>query len=115
MIEPSGTLMHLAAEFAGSQTLQLLQRGNLKIRDIKIKNKNGLTPVEVGLQRQDPDPKWMKAFFNFLKSIDENCQSGASPIEEQIGCGDDGAALGEYEDGSDGEFEDAAEFQVEHN
>lgn len=71
-IHQIGTLTHLAANFADTESLQLLTRGNLQRRDINIKNKEGLTPVQVALRRKNIDVEWRHAFFDFLRSIDKD-------------------------------------------
>ena len=66
-----GTLTHLAAQFADAETLRLLSKGKLQQRDINVKNNAGLSPLNIGLQRDDIDPEWREAFVDFLKSIDQ--------------------------------------------
>ena len=66
-----GTFMHLAAQFADADTLRMLAQGRLKPRDINVKNKAGLSPLNLGLQREEVDPEWREAFVDFLKSIDQ--------------------------------------------
>ena len=64
-----GTLMHLIAQQADVETLHLLLDYRLKPREINVKNREGLTPKEVGCNR---DSDWSKAFRQFLKSIDKD-------------------------------------------
>ena len=74
LTEPWGSLMHIAAEHADSETLQLLERGGLGLRDINVKNSYGLTPFQVALDRRDVDVEWRTAFEDFIRSIDKHKQ-----------------------------------------
>lgn len=61
-VDPYGTLIHLIAEFADLEALQLLQQGDLVLRDTNTKNSNGQTPYQVALYRQDVGEQWMLGF-----------------------------------------------------
>lgn len=65
-----GTFLHLAAEFANTETLRLLTQGALQHRPINIKNRAGLTPIQLAIRRCDVDDEWRAAFFKFLGSVD---------------------------------------------
>lgn len=79
VLEDFGSIMHVAAEFADSKTLSLLANGNLKHRNINIKNKYNLTPTLVAMQHEDVDTEWKDAFESLLDSIDENKSPEARP------------------------------------
>ena len=64
--------MHLVADQADIGTLQLLLGSRLKARDINVKNKEGLTPLQVGLKRKNVDAEWRDLFIQFLRSIDQD-------------------------------------------
>ena len=71
-LDDYGTFMHLVAEFADMKTLRLLTQDRLKRRDINVKNRAGLTPIQIALRRSNVDYEWRDTFFNFLWNIDEN-------------------------------------------
>lgn len=75
MIREGRSLIHIAAESADINTLRLLTRGGLQRRNINIKNKAGLTPFQVGMQRGVTDAEWKEAFVDFLQAIDEDMPS----------------------------------------
>lgn len=111
-----GTFMHLAAQCADTQSLRLLARGSLKRRDVNVKNKAGLSPVQVALQRKYVDVEWRDAFFDFLRSIDKD-QPYVASSQTASGNPQDYVFQGEgidtrdssESDGSDDDFEDAVE------
>ena len=70
-LDMHGTLMHLAAEFIDTEGLRLLT-GRLRRRDITVRNKDGLSPYQLGMQRMAVDTEWQNAFWDFLKSIDKD-------------------------------------------
>ena len=109
-LEYYSTLVHLAAEFADTETLTLLAHGGLQRRPINVPNKAGLTPIELANQRRNVDSEWRIAFFNFLDSIDDNplladTVSLRSSRGTRIWDEDANERL-------DDEFEDAVEFQA---
>ena len=111
-LDELGTLAHVAATFGDVKTLQLLARGGLKRRNINEENKAGLTPMQVALQRKDVNVEWRHAFFDFLRSIDED-QPELGLLEVQ-GTSMETTKVSEsteYNE-SEGEFEDALEAQV---
>lgn len=120
-IEHEATFMHLAASYADAERLQMLSHGNLKRRDINVKNGTGLTPCQVGLQRENVDAEWRHAFFDFLRSIDQDSPlppervSEVQEVSEETTVLDrdpDIASVGDSEGSqSDGDFEDAVEVQ----
>ena len=77
-----GTFLHMVAQFADTETLRLLAHGNLRRRCTTLKDKAGLTPVELAFRRHDIDAKWRTAFADFIESIDDTCLqygSGSCP------------------------------------
>ena len=80
-LDEHSTLVHLVAEVADSKTLHLLARGNLKRRDINVKNTAGLTPIQLALQRDNINDNWQKAFFTFLRTIDEDIRPDSNVVE----------------------------------
>lgn len=80
-LDEHGTFMHFAAEIANTDTLYLLAQGRLKRRDINVKNKAGLTPTQLALQRGSVDTNWRDAFFAFLRTIDKDIQLELDTIE----------------------------------
>ena len=82
-LDEEGTFVHLAAEIADTETLHLLARGYLKRRDINVKNKAGLTPIQLALQRGNINDNWQKAFWTFLRNIDEDIRIGLDIIAER--------------------------------
>lgn len=118
-IDPNGTLMHLAAEYADSRTLHLLAHGGLARRDINSKNKKGLTPFQVGLQRQNVDAEWREAFADFLKSVDEDYPHSEppQPFSNNIrrSQAPSASAVSRDINDSEEEFEDAVETQVQQD
>ena len=86
-MEQYGTLVHLSATYGDVQTLQLLAQGGLRRRNINAKNKAGLTPVQIAIQRENVDAEWRHAFFDFLRSIDEDLAQPEESIEEAPGEG----------------------------
>ena len=108
-IERCGTFMHLVAECADLETLRLLA-GSLKCRDINNKNRLGLSPLQIALQREDVDAEWRDAFADFLKAIDQQRPFGdhffvrKENIEQCLDYESDAEDSGV-------EFEDAVEVQ----
>ena len=74
-LDEHDTFVHLVAEVANEETIHLLARGNLKRRDINAKNKAGLTPIQLALQRDNINDSWQKAFFTFLRTIDKDIRT----------------------------------------
>ena len=115
-----GKFVHLAAQHGDTETIRLLAQGNLKPRDINVKNKAGLTPVQLAMQRKNVDHKWREYFWDFLRSIDEDQphSSGAHPPSRTSGVRvndlTDPASTGIDNDliDSDTEYEEAREFQM---
>ena len=111
-LDSYGTFMHLAAGYGDVKSLQLLSRGQLKRRDINVKNDAGLTPSQVAMQRKDVDGEWWSVFMSFLRSIDEDqpTTEGSQILPSSLDTLDirDGSEAME----SDGEFEEAFEFQL---
>lgn len=114
------SFLHAAAEVADTKSLQLLSRGNLKCRNINIKNQEGKTPYNLALQRRNVDLAWRHAFSDFLSSVNEDLlvpeDVSAAPAGPQdfMGSGGDrpeDTVLSEGA-GSDDDFEDAVEVQV---
>ena len=68
----SRTFMHLVAQQANTASLQILLNHRLEARYINVKDKDGLTPLEVGFKREDVDTEWRDLFMQFLRSIDKN-------------------------------------------
>ena len=85
-LDEHGTFIHLVAEIANAETLHLLARGYLKRRNISAKNKAGLTPIQLALQRGNIDENWQKAFFTFLRTIDEDIRLGLDIAERSHEC-----------------------------
>ena len=113
-----GTLMHLAAEFGDTKTLEMLSKGGLARRNVGVENEKGLTPIQVALQRKNVDLEWKDAFWSFLKSVDENQpqfvdtgwfeKTKQEPIKTEYA-----ASIDDEEDSkSDGEFVDAVQYQT---
>ena len=117
-LDQYGTFMHLAAKRADAETLRLLAQGELQQRDINVKNKAGLSPLNLGLQREDVDAEWREAFVDFLKSIDkeqprpEENENQSTDLRNDPMPGDGGGYVGDSHDSSDEQFEDAVEVQV---
>ena len=114
-IDQHGTLMHLAAECADARSLQLLTKGRLSRRDINVKNKKGLSPCQLALQRQAVDAEWREAWSDFMRSIDKDFpfmepshlhSKGVSTFRQNLD-----AMTNDGNDTSDDEFEDAVETQ----
>ena len=115
-----GTFMHLAAEFADTESLWLLAYGSLRRRDVLVKNKDGLTPEQLARRSSDMDPKWLEAFVSFMKSIDQT-QAPTDEFAVGVSSGDFleySASVSDSElddqseaDDSNDEFFDAIEFQ----
>ena len=111
--------MHVAAESADAATLSLLARGGLQLRDINTKNLEGLTPIQVGLRRQDVDAEWREAFVEFLKAVDRDFPRASVAESRGFGFRGNGErpTIRVEANGSgvihdlDDEFEDAVEFQ----
>ena len=111
-LDEYGTFMHLVAEVADTETLYLLAQGRLKYRDINMKNKAGLTPIQLALQRDSIDANWQGAFFAFLRTIDKGIQRGLDvaercrrihPVAMEAGeSQSDMSDTGEYEDPDNG-------------
>lgn len=103
------TFMHLVAEHADTQTLRLLARGSLKRRDINVKNQDKLIPMQLSWQREGLDAEWKEAFMEFLISIDQDYWHHEEPQEVES----EGEGAGSRADNhdSDGDFEDALQFQ----
>ncbi|KAL9616219.1 MAG: hypothetical protein Q9160_008892 [Pyrenula sp. 1 TL-2023] len=115
------TFMHLAASYADAKSLRILAQGTLQRRNINVKNRTGLTPCQVGLQRENTDAEWKHAFFDFLRSLDQDapfqpeCVSESQEVHDEVARSDrystrSSAAGGEHDD-SDQDFEDAVEVQ----
>ena len=71
-IDEHDTLLHLAAQCADCKTLYLLANARLRRRDTGVKNSEGLSALQLAMQRTDTDVEWQAAFWEFLKSIDIN-------------------------------------------
>ena len=79
-LEMNTTFVHLVVESADVKTLRILAGGNLKRRDINVKNKAGLTPAQVGLHRENVDVEWKAAaLMEFLRSIDQDSPGSRGP------------------------------------
>lgn len=122
-LEDNGTFMHLAAEFADTETLRLLSQGHLQHRDINVKNRAGITPIQLALQRKDVSPGWLKTFCDFLRSIDQDQPPLSDDtslevperVQEIIPLGEDSdtrSTSSSEEDQSDVIYEDAVESQI---
>ena len=120
-LEMHGTLMHLVAEFTDTAGLRLLT-GRLKRRDITVRNKDGLSPYQIGMQRIGVGTEWQNAFWNFLKSIDKDMPPMETsepsifecPREQAEARSETRSARADGEDiESEDKFEDAVEHQVE--
>ena len=71
-IRDYGSFLHLTAEHADVETLQILTSARLMTRDIQGKRrKDGLTALNVAKARSDVGPDWIDAFQAFLKSVDQ--------------------------------------------
>ena len=86
--------MHLTAESADAESLRLLAYGRLQRRDINVKNNRGLTPFQVGLQRDGTDAEWKEAFGDFLKAIDKD-----QPLQQDYSGGLGGSIDSVVDDG----------------
>ena len=77
-----GTLLHLVAEEADTKTLGILTNKNLASRNVRRKRSNGQTAEDVA--RSCADVEWQKAFFAFIRSIDDRkprvSPFGVSPL-----------------------------------
>lgn len=120
-LETYGSFMHLAAEFASAESLRLLARGNLERRDTNTKNRAGITPTQLAIQRKNIDAEWRHAWFDFLRSIDRDIPQPESPSEplmasQELGIRslDSGASssISSDDDESEDDFEDAVEVQA---
>ena len=133
-IEDFDTFTHLVAHCADIESLRLLVVYPLKARDINIKNSQGLTPVQVGLNRDNADAEWRDLFTQFLKSMDKDAprsprrsMTGTAIVDRQkeeavaqdsagqawdstvLEAPADQPGAGSELDESDAEFEDAVE------
>ena len=111
-----GTLIHMVAELADTETLLLLTQGGLQRRAINITNKVGLTAIELANRRSDVDAEWRLQFFNFLVSIDNDpLQRGPDSSEAPQATSESSENMRALDDNqserSNLEFEDALEFQ----
>lgn len=105
------TFIHLVAARANVKTLQLLAGGGLKRRDINVKNRDKLAPLQVSWQREDVDAEWREAFTAFLMSLDQDYTCGK--YHDDIGEDDHEKASFRFGiSSSDDEFEDALQFQT---
>ena len=114
-LEDYGTFMHLTAELADVKTLCLLAQGRLMRRDINAKNKAGLTPVQLALQRQNISAEWHDTFLKFLRSIDKDVPQEMNEIERpsRSRLPDDSRIEDAGMSGdSEGEFADALQYQA---
>ena len=106
------TLMHDAAKAADTETLRLLKSGNMQRRNIHIRNKDGYTPMQVGLRRE-ANLEWKEALTSFLRSIDQDSPDRIYPVVLRTYDNDPeiGSGLGETDSGcgSEGEYWDAIE------
>ena len=81
-IEPYGTIVHQTAECSDAKALRILAQGGMRRRNINAKNKSGLTAVQIATQREDIDAEWRHAFFDFLRSVDEDQAQQEESSEE---------------------------------
>lgn len=71
-VEHYKSFTHLVADCADVESLRLLVAHPLKPRDINMKDKQGLTAIQIGLERKDVDAEWRDLFMQFLKSVDKD-------------------------------------------
>ena len=109
-LDDCGTFMHLAAEFADAETLHILTQGRLRRRNINVRNRASLTPIQVALQRNNVDAEWRDTFLAFLKTIDEDINFEMEIVGLVGDCGSTDDAS--ESDDSDRGFADALEQQV---
>ena len=106
-LEEYGTFMHLIAEFADMATLRLLAQSRLERRNINIRNRAGLTPLELAEQRNNIDAEWQGTFGALLKTVDKNLYLNMKAIRSAEGDGEAGDASG-----SDAEFMGALKVET---
>ena len=110
-LESYKTFIHLVAETADTKALHILASGKLKRRDINIKNKAGLTPTQIGLQRRDVDAEWKVAFMDFLRTIDQSASSIDDVVHWESGQRESSSTMDLDMLEAEDEFEDAVEVQ----
>ena len=78
-----GSLLHLSAEYADTETLRLLANAYLKPRDILHKrSKDHRTALDVAKDRSDTDPGWIEAFQLFMQSVDQTKVSSRTKTQD---------------------------------
>ena len=116
-----GTFLHLVAARADSENLRVLLDYRLKPRDINVKNKEGLTPLQVGFRRENINAEWRDLFVQFLKSVDQDsvstypdplpARTPSAKLKSACGVGNRSTSgqTTDHASHSDDEFEDAVE------
>ena len=117
IIKNYGTMLHLAAEFGDSRTIQLFACHNLRKRNVSVENSNGFTPNQLVLQRNDVDTNWREAFWTLQKRLDENQpfileHFSAGTLTMSHNNSYEVESLESEEEESEGEFMDALDYQL---
>ena len=78
-IERYGTLLHLVAEAADTETLQILTNSSIATRDVQVRRSDGQTAMDVARARTGMTVEWQNALYAFIYSVDETKKTRVSP------------------------------------